>query len=62
MEVFALIGDQQVVSLLHTKVYLFSDSVLCFGKMNENPKSNIAWEDRLTWFKKFTRLQNFGQN
>ena len=51
MEVFALIGDQQVVSLLHTKVYLFSDSVLCFGKMNENPKSNIAWEDRLTWFK-----------
>ena len=42
MEVFALIGDQQVVSLLHTKVYLFSDSVLCFGKMNENPKSNIC--------------------
>ena len=32
-------------------VYVFSDSVLCLGKMNENPKSNTAWEDRLTWFK-----------
>ena len=33
------------------KVYVFSDSVLCLGKMNENPQSNISWEDRLTWFK-----------
>ena len=48
---FSLIGGEQVVSLLHTKVYVFSDSVLCLGKMNENPQSNIAWEDRLTWFK-----------
>ena len=48
---FSLTGDEQVISLLHTKVFLFSDSVLCLGKMNENPQSNIAWEDRLTWFK-----------
>ena len=47
----SLIGDEQVISLLHTKVYVFSDSVLCFGKMNENPQSSIAWEDRLKWFK-----------
>ena len=33
----SLIGDEQVVSLLRTKVYVFSDSVLCLGKMNENP-------------------------
>ena len=32
-------------------VCVFSDSVLCLGKMNENPQSNYAWEDRLTWFK-----------
>ena len=31
--------------------YVFSDSVLCFGKMNKNPQSNIAWEDRLLWFR-----------
>ena len=47
----SLVGDEEVISLSHTKVYVFSDSVLCFGKMNENPQSNYAWEDRLTWFK-----------
>ena len=45
----SLIGDEQVISLQRTKVYVFSDSVLCLGKMNENPQSNMAWEDRLTW-------------
>ena len=48
---FSLIGDEEVISLSHAKVYVFSDSVLCLGKMNENPQSNIAREDRLTWFK-----------
>ena len=48
---FSLVGDEQVINLLHTKVYVFSDSVLCLGKMNENPQSNYAWEDRLTWIK-----------
>ena len=46
-----LIGDEEVVSLSHAKVYVFSDSVSCFGKMNENPQSNTVWEDKLTWFK-----------
>ena len=48
----SLVGDEEVISLLHTKVYVFSDSVICLGKMNENPQSNIACEDRLTWFKR----------
>ena len=47
----SLVGDEEVISLLHTKVYVISDSVLCLGKMKENPQSNIAWEDILTWFK-----------
>ena len=47
----SLIGDESIISLQRTKVYVFSDSVLCLGKMNENPQSNMAWEDRLTWFK-----------
>ena len=47
----SLVGDEQVISLLHTKVHVFSDSVLCLGQMNENRQSNYAWEDRLTWFK-----------
>ena len=47
----SLIGDEEVINLLHTKVYVFSDSVLCLGKMNENPESNFALEEKLTWFK-----------
>ena len=34
----SLVGDEEVISLLHTKVHVFSDSVLCFGKVNENPQ------------------------
>ena len=50
--IYPFADDEEVISLLHTKVYVFSDSVLCFGKVNEIPQSNIAWEDRLTWFKR----------
>ena len=46
-----MIGDEEVISLSHAKVHVFSDSVLCFGKVNENPQSNYVWEDKLTWFK-----------
>ena len=47
----SLIGGEEVVSLSRAKVYVFSDSVLCLGKVNQNPLSSIVWEDTLTWFK-----------
>ena len=47
----SLIGDEQVISLHRTQVYVLSDSVLCLGKIHENPQSNAAWEQRLGWFK-----------
>ena len=47
----SLVSDEQVISLLHVKVYVFSDSVLCLGKIHQNPQSNTVWEDKLTWFK-----------
>ena len=47
MEVFV----EQVISLQCTKVYSFSDSVLCLGKILENTQSNDAWEQRLGWLK-----------
>ena len=47
----SLVGDEEVISLSHAKVYVFSDSVLCFGTMHQNPQSNTVWEDKLTWFK-----------
>ena len=43
----SLVGGEKVISLSYTRVYVFSDSVLSFGKMKENPQSNYAWEDRL---------------
>ena len=47
----SLRGDEQVISLQRTNVYVFSDSVLCLGKIHQNTQSNTAWEDRLAWFK-----------
>ena len=47
----SLVNDEEVISLLHAKVHVFSDSVLCLGKVNPNPTSNAVWEDKLTWFK-----------
>ena len=47
----SLVIDEEVISLSHAKVYVFSDSVSCLGKVNHNPTSNTVWEDKLTWFK-----------
>ena len=47
----SLIGDEEVISLSLSKAYVFSDSVLCRGKMNQNPTSTTVWERQLGWFK-----------
>ena len=33
----SLIGDERVINLQRTRVYVFSDSVLCLGKILEPP-------------------------
>ena len=43
----SLIGDETVINLSSTKVYVFSDSVLCFGKVLQHPESNEAWKNRV---------------
>ena len=55
----SLIGDERVINLQRTKVYVFSDSVLCLGKILENPESNDAWEDRLGWLKSSQKYRSF---
>ena len=47
----SLVNDEEVISLSHAKVYVFSDSVFCLGRMNQNPISNTVWERQLEWFK-----------
>ena len=55
----SLVNDEEVISLSHAKVYVFSYSVLCLGKMNQKPTSKIVWERQLDWF---ITIQNFGHN
>ena len=49
--ILSLVNDAEVISLPHVKVYVFSDCVLCLGKVNQNPTSNTAWDQQLDWFK-----------
>ena len=40
----SLIGDERVINLQRTNVYVFSDSVLCLGEIFENFQSKDAWK------------------
>ena len=43
----SLIGDETVINLQSTKVCVFSDSVLCLGRVLQHPDSNEAWKNRI---------------
>ena len=43
----SLISDPVIINLQRTKVYVFSDSVLCLGKVLQQPNSNEAWKNRV---------------
>ena len=43
----SLIGGETVINLQSTKVYVFSDSLLCLGKILQHPESNEAWKNRV---------------
>ena len=45
----SLIGDEFVINLQRAKVYVFSDSVLCLGKIHSHPESTEAWKKRIGW-------------
>ena len=47
----SLIGDETVISLQRTKVYVFTDSVLCLGTILKHPDSNEAWKNRIAGVK-----------
>ena len=55
----SLIGDETIINLQRTKVYVFPDSVLCLGKILENSQSNDAWEQRFGWLKSSPNYRNF---
>ena len=43
----SLINDPVIINLQSTKVYVFSDSVLCLGKVLQHPECNEAWKNRV---------------
>ena len=47
----SLIGDETVINLQSTKVYVFSDSVLCLWRILQHPDSNEAWKNRIAGVK-----------
>ena len=43
----SLIDDPVIIGLQSTKVYVFSDSVLCLCKVLQHPECNEAWKSRV---------------
>ena len=43
----SMINDPVIINLQSTKVYVFSDSVLCLGKVLQHPECNEAWKNRV---------------
>ena len=45
----SLIDDERIINIQRAKVHVFSDSVLCLGKIHQNPDANDAWKiERIT--------------
>ena len=55
----SLIGDERIINLQRTKVYVFSVSVLCLGKIHQYPESDEAWKKRIEWITSSQSYRNF---
>ena len=53
----SLIGDERIIDLQRAKVYVFSDSVLCLGKIHQLPMFNEVWKESLGTIQNF--IKNF---
>ena len=58
-EKLSLVNDKEAIRISTAKVYVFSDSVLCLGKMREFPQSNVEWENKLQWFQDSKQYREF---
>ena len=55
----SLINDPVIISFQSTKVYVFSDSVLCLGKVLQHPECNEAWKSRVAGVRAETSYRDF---
>ena len=58
----SVVSDEEVISLSHAKVYVFSDSVVCLGKMNQEPNIKCCLGTTVGSVQKIITIQNFGHN
>ena len=55
----SLIDDEIVINLQRTKVYVFSDSLLCLGKVLQHPDSNEAWKNGIAGVKSVESYRDY---
>ena len=55
----SLVGDETVINLQRTKVYVFSDSVLRFGKVLKYTESNEVWKNRVAGIRSEQRYRDY---
>ena len=53
----SLIGDERIMNFQRTKVYVFSDSVLYLGKIQQNPESKRSMGAKIRMDQIFSKLQ-----
>ena len=56
----SLINDPVIINLQSTKVYVFSDSVLCLGKVLQHPECNEAWKNRVAGVRAERSYRDYG--
>ena len=54
------IGDERIINFQRAKVYVFSDSVLSLGNIDQNPDANEAWKRRIEWITTSQSYRDFG--
>ena len=53
----SLVGEERIINLQRTKVYVFPDSVLCLGKIHENLPIERCMRTKIGMVKIFSKLQ-----
>ena len=58
----SLVNDEEVISLSHAKVHVFSDSVLCLGKGESEPNIQYCLGTTVGMVQRFITMQKIGHN
>ena len=45
----SFVGDETIINLQRAKFYVFSDSVLCLGRIHQHANANDSWKERIEW-------------